>query len=48
MKKENDENHKSVDCGKCAVCGNFGSYIKSMINKNKTLKNKKLKQSLIC
>ena len=32
MKKGNNENHKTAICGKFAVCGNFGSYKKSMIN----------------
>ena len=28
MKKENNEDHKTAECGKCALCGNFMNYKK--------------------
>ena len=47
-KQENNENHTTAECGKCALCGNFGKYKISMVNKNKTIKNIKIKQNLNC
>ena len=43
-----NENNKPAECGKCALCGNFGNYNKSMINNNKTIQNMKIKQNLNC
>ena len=42
------ENNKTAECGKCALCGNFGNYNKSMISNNKTIQNMKIKQQLNC
>ena len=47
-KQENNENHTTAECGKCALCGNFGKYKISMVNKNKTIRNIKIKQNLNC
>ena len=32
------ENNKAVECGNCALCGNFGNYNKTMISNSKQYK----------